>query len=231
MIFINVTITMHILILGATGPVGILLIQQALQTYQSCTIILYVRSPEKIPQHLASNPSIIIINGQLDDRDALSKAMEGVDVVLSALGPSVKRGPFHPSDTPLAHAYSLVIETMRDHHVKRLICLGTASISDPADKFSLAFSILVNGVATLARNAYRDVVAIGENVRTLGADLDWTIVRVPVLTEKESTDVIVGYVGDGKTNTFLARRGFAAFVIGEVEKKEWVRKAPLLCSS
>jgi putative NADH-flavin reductase len=222
---------MRILVLGATGPTGILLIRQALFDYKSCTIVLYVRSPEKVPGDLSNNPSIVVIKGQLNDHDALSKAMEGVVVVLSALGPSVKKGPFHPSGTPLANAYLDVIEIMRQHKVKRLICLGTASITDPADKFNLAFSILVNGVATLARNAYKDVVAIGENIRTKGADLDWTIVRVPVLTEKESNDVIAGYVGDGKTNTSLARLGFASFVIGEIEKKEWVKKAPLICSS
>lgn len=222
---------MRILILGATGPTGILLIRQALKDYQSCTIVLYVRSPEKVPDDLANNPSITVIKGQLDDHDTLSKAMEGVAVVISALGPSVKKGPFHPSGTPLANAYLGVIEVMHQHEVKRLICLGTASITDPADKFNLAFSILVNGVATLARNAYKDVVAIGENIRTKGADLDWTIVRVPILTETESTGVIAGYVGDGKTNTFLARLGFASFVIEEIEKKEWVKKAPLLCSS
>lgn len=222
---------MRILILGATGPTGILLIRQALQTYQSCTIVLYIRSPEKVPDDLKANSSLTIIQGQLNDKDSLSKAMEGVAVVLSALGPSVKKGPFHPSNTPLAHAYITVIEVMHEQNVKRLICLGTTSITDPADKFSLAFSVLVNGVATLARNAYNDVVGIGKNVRTLGADLDWTIVRVPILTEKETKEVIAGYVGDGKTNTFLSRVGFANFVIDEIEKNDWVKKAPLICSS
>ncbi|RDB29044.1 hypothetical protein Hypma_015142 [Hypsizygus marmoreus] len=222
---------MRILILGATGGIGILLIRQVLKIYQSCTIILYVRSPEKIPDDLKENPSLIIIKGQLEDEDALSKAMEDVDVVVSALGPSVRKGPFHPSNTPLAHAYVLVIKLMHQHQVKRLICLGTPSITDAADKFNLAFSLLVNGVAILARNAYNDVVAIGRNVRTEGADLDWTIVRVPVLTDKDSEEVIAGYVGDGKTNTFLSRSGFAAFVVNEIEKRDWVQKAPLICSA
>jgi len=222
---------MRILILGATGPTGILLVRQALQKYESCTLVLYVRSPQKIPGDLASSPSVIIIQGQLGDTDKLDKAMEGVEVVLSALGPSVKRGPFHPPDTPLARAYLHIIELMNQHGVKRLVCLGTASIKDPADKFNLAFSILVNGVAILARNAYNDVVAIGENVRTAGADLDWTIVRVPILRDAESSDVIAGYIGDGKTSTFLTRLGFATFVVGEIEKREWVKKAPLISSA
>ncbi|KAF8221775.1 NAD(P)-binding protein [Tricholoma matsutake] len=222
---------MRILIFGATGPVGILLIRQALQKYESCTLVLYVRSPEKIPGDLTNNPSVIVIQGQLEDSDKLTKAMEGVEVVLSALGPSVKRGPFHPSDKPLARGYSHIIEVMHQQGVKRLICLGTASIKDPADKFNLAFSILVNGVATFARNAYNDVVAIGETVRTEGADLDWTIVRVPVLRESQSSNVVAGYVGDGKTSTLLGRLGFAVFVIGEIEKREWVKKAPLISST
>ena len=222
---------MRILVFGATGPTGITLVRQVLQTYQECTVLLYVRSPGKVPEDLKADKSIIVVEGQLDDVIALSKAMEGVDAVLSTLGPSVKNGPFHPSNTPLANAYARIIDLMHQHHVKRLICLGTASITDPADKFSLAFSVLVNGVKTFARNAYNDVVAIGSNVRTLGADLEWTIVRVPVLTDKETKEVIAGYVGDGKTNTFLSRMGFASFVVGELDKREWVQKAPLLCSA
>jgi len=221
----------RILILGATGPTGILLIRQALEKYKSCTLVLYVRSPDKIPGDLVNNPFVVIIQGQLEDTDKLTNAMEGVNVVLSALGPSVKRGPFHPPDTPLAHAYSHIIKAMHQHGINRLICLGTASITDPADKFNLAFSILVKGVATLARNAYNDVVAIGETVRTDGADLDWTIVRVPILRDSESSNVVAGYIGDGATSTMLTRLGFAVFVVGEIEKREWVKKAPLISSA
>ncbi|KAG5646047.1 hypothetical protein DXG03_004470 [Asterophora parasitica] len=222
---------MRIIILGATGPTGVLLIRQALKQLESCTIVLYVRSPEKVPDDLKANSSVTVVKGQLDDKEALTRALEGVEVVLSALGPSVTKGPFHPSNTPLAHAYSLVIEIMQQYGINRLICLGTASIEDPADKFNLAFSILVNGVATLARSAYNDVVAIGHTIRTEGANLDWTIVRVPILTNKESEEIIAGYVGDGKTNTILARAGFAGFVVGEIQRKEWVKKAPLICSA
>lgn len=50
--------------------------------------------------------------------------MEGVDAVCSALGPSVKKGPFHPAGEPLAHAYEGVIKAMKKHSVKRLLALG-----------------------------------------------------------------------------------------------------------
>lgn len=226
----NASLVMRILILGATGAIGILLIRRALKVLESCEIVLYVRSPEKIPHDLRSNPCITIIQGQLTDRQALAQAFDDVHIVLSALGPSVKQGPFHPTNTPLANAYLSVIDIMRQKGIKRLICLGTASIKDPADRFSLPFSILVSGVAIGARTAYKDVVAIGENVRTHGGDLEWTIVRVPLLTNQESEEVITGYVGDGRTNTWLSRAGYAAFVIDEIGKRNWVKKAPLICS-
>jgi hypothetical protein len=89
---------------------------------------------------------------------------------------------------------------------------------------------LINGVATFARNAYKDVVAIGETIRGGGEDLQWTIVRVPVLGSQDSKEVIAGYVGDGKTKTSLTRAGFASFVLEELDKNEWARKAPLISS-
>ncbi|KAJ6575512.1 NADH(P)-binding-domain-containing protein [Mycena sp. CBHHK59/15] len=218
---------MRLLILGATGPTGILLVREALAAFEA-TLILYVRSPAKIPDDLSSNPQTIVIQGQLDDLDGLSKAMEGVDVVLSALGPSQFS---QPSGTPLAHAYERIIETMQRHQVDRLIALGTASIGAPEDKFNLTYSLMVKSVSISMRNAYKDILAIAAVIQA--SNLDWTIVRVPILSNDTSRDVIVGYIGDGKTkNTVtLSRLGFAAFVVEEVTKKQWHRKLPLLVSA
>jgi putative NADH-flavin reductase len=219
---------MRILILGATGPTGLSLIGEALARQH--TVVLYVRSPEKLPEDISTHPAVTVVKGSLDDLPAISTALDGVQAVVSALGPSVKKGPFHPSDTPLAHGYSHIIAAMLAHNVLRLIALGTASITDPNDKFNYQFWVLVSGVAVFARNAYKDVVAIGKTIREEGAELEWTIARVPVLTDKESKEVFAGYIGDGKTKTTLSRAAFADFVLGELEKNEWVKTAPLVCS-
>jgi hypothetical protein len=178
---------------------------------------------------------VVIIKGSFDaeDEDSLSKSMEGVHAVLTALGPSTAptKAPFHPSNTPLAHAYSRIIKVMHAHSVKRLIALGTASIKDKNDKFSAVFFAMINGVKTLAYNAYKDVVAIGDTIRgEEGQDLIWTIVRVPLLNNSESKDVIAGYVGDGRVGPSLSRAAFAAFVVAELSKNEWTKKAPLISS-
>ena len=219
---------MRLLILGGTGPSGLQIIHQALALDH--TLVVYVRSPQKLPESVTSSPSVTVVVGGLSDAEKLSAALEGVHAVLSALGPAVKSGPFHPGNTPLANAYALLLDLMRQRDVKRLIALGTASMTDEHDKFSLEFAVLVTGVAVFAHNAYKDVVAIGKNIRAADRDVMWTIARVPLLTEKEDTAVLAGYIGDGKTRTRLSRAAFAAFVLQELEENKWCRQAPLISS-
>ena len=206
-------------------------VREALETMQGITLVLYTRSPQKLPQDVATHRNVIIITGQLSDADALSKALEGANAVVSTIGPAVMRGPFHPMGTPLAKAYELLIRLMRAQAVRRLIALGTSSIKDPNDKFSYQFYSLVTGIAVLAHTAYKDVVAIGDVIRNEGSDLDWTIVRVPLLTNQDCKEYVAGYVGDGRTSLSLSRAAFAAFLLNELKENNWVQKAPLLSNA
>ncbi|PFH54741.1 hypothetical protein AMATHDRAFT_134061 [Amanita thiersii Skay4041] len=219
---------MRLIVFGATGPTGICLVRKCLTALPSATIVLYVRSPGKLPHDIAVNPAVIVIEGLLDNVDAMSNAIKNANIVLSALGPT---GPIYPSNTPLAGAYTRIIDLMHQHNIRRLICLGATSIKDSNDKHSVTFSLLINGVAIFAKNAYNDMVAIGDTIRSMGGDLDWTIARVPLLTNSKTSDIVAGYVGDGKTGAFLSREGFATFVLGEIEGKEWIQKAPLVSST
>ncbi|KAI6005031.1 NAD-P-binding protein [Pisolithus orientalis] len=219
---------MRVLILGATGGIGVLLVGRAVA--DGHTVVVYARSPEKLPQNLRDSSQIIIRKGQLTDAESLSDALQDVDTVLSALGPAVSRGPFHPRGEPLAHAYSLIIKVMKERGVSRLIALGTPSIKDPHDKHSLVMSTIVCGVATFASTAYKDIVAIGETICREGDTIDWTIVRVPLLNSGSNESFVAGYVGDGQTTTSLTRIAFVAFVLQELTKKEWVKARPLVTS-
>ncbi len=120
---------------------------------------------------------------------------------------------------------------MKVHKVNRILALGTASIEDPSDHFNLAYYSMVKSVSVSMRNAYKDIRAIGAVIRA--SELEhWTIIRVPILSNHTSREVIAGYIGDGKIKNHISlnRIGFAAFVIEEVSKKQWDRKVPLLVS-
>ncbi|KAF9527298.1 hypothetical protein CPB83DRAFT_856311 [Crepidotus variabilis] len=175
-----------------------------------------------------------------------------VDVILSALGPPVLKGFSYPSNHPIATFYGNLIDIMFNQGVKRLIVMCTASHPDPKDK--LSGNPLTSGIVTIvklfAHNAYVDFKEVGNIIRRKGGEaegesssqsgvpetdlkaskLDWTLVRVPVLTNQDKEDTFAGYVGDGKTGNALTKKAFAAFCVGEVEKREWVRKAPFICT-
>ncbi|KAI0700429.1 NAD-P-binding protein [Cytidiella melzeri] len=219
---------MHLLILGGTGPAGILLIEESLALNHS--VVVLARSPHKLSNTIRNHAHVTVIEGQLTDETVIDTAVTGVDAVLSALGPSSTEGRSHPSDTPLARAYSLVIRAMKKHGVKRLIALGTASMKDKHDKFSVVYKLLITGVSLFAPNAYKDVVAIGEVIRGEGSELLWTLVRVPLLTDDSKKDVVAGYVGDGVVGFRLSRAAFVAFVLQQLEGTEWQQKAPLISS-
>ncbi|KAF8502801.1 NAD(P)-binding protein [Russula emetica] len=217
---------MRVVILGGTGPSGTLLIEEALAAQH--VIVVYARNPQKLPAHLNEHPDTTIVKGDLEDSKALDTALAGADAVLSALGPSFG----NPSGTPIARGYSAVLEAMRRHGVKRLIALGTPSIKDEQnDKYSVVYWGMVTAVAFGARSAYRDIVAVGEVIRAC-EDIDWTIVRVPVLKNEKNREVRAGYIGDDGAGAgyTLARLGFAVFVLQELEKGEWVKQAPLITS-
>ncbi len=219
---------MRLLVLGGTGPSGQLLIEEGLRSGH--TLVALVRSPQKLPETIRNHSNVTVVEGQLTDEAVIDKAMEGVEAVVSALGPPVNKGLFYPSYTPLAKAYSLVIKAMKRHEVKRLIALGTPSIKDEHDKFDIIFKSLVTGVSLFAHGAYNDIVAVGEVIRGEGGDLAWTIARVPILTREPKKDVVAGYIGDGVVKPYLSRAAFAAFVVQQLESEEWLRKAPLISS-
>jgi len=129
----------------------------------------------------------------------------------------------------LAKAYAVLLRLMQGKDVKRLILLGTASNKDDNDKFSLAFKSLILGVDIFAHNAYKDIVAIGDVVRR-NNDVLWTLARVPVLTNGDSTAYHAGYIADGTTTTQLNRKAYAIFMVTELSKNEWVRKSPMISS-
>ena len=214
---------MRFLILGATGPCGVLLTRKTLEVYPQSTVVVYARSPQKLPKDITNHASVTVVQGQLDDPETFSTALQGVDVVLSALGPGFPR---HVANTPVANGYRVLVRLMREKGIKRLIVLGTPSNPDPNDKSTPTFWLMVKAVKALVATAYADIIAVGEVIRGDGADLEWTLVRVPMLTNGDSEEVSVGYLGEPQVYLRLTRKGFAAFVVKEVEERKWVRAAP-----
>src|SRR5450759_4578543 len=79
--FTEMELIMKVLILGATGATGRLVVDQALLAGHSVRAL--VRSPEKLT---GSTPALEVVTGQATNPDDVARAMSGVDVVISTLG-------------------------------------------------------------------------------------------------------------------------------------------------
>jgi uncharacterized protein len=108
-------IRLNILILGATGRVGSQLVSLALHDRHHVTVL--VRTPEKIQLH---NENVTIIQGNVLNKDDIFRAMNGIDVVISALNTD--------GTTTLSESMPLIIEAMEREGIQRIITIGTAGI-------------------------------------------------------------------------------------------------------
>jgi UDP-galactopyranose mutase len=85
-------------------------------------------------------------------------------------------------------------------------------------------------VSTFAPYAYHDILEIGHVLEKLEGGFEWTIARVPILTNAENRHYRAGYVGEPTTGYILAREGFVAFVLDELVNRKWIRRRPMLSS-
>lgn len=105
---------MKIALFGATGRVGNELLIQALAAGHE--VVALVRSPEK----LAGNDKLTIIQGDVRNAEAVTRAISGVDVVFSALGTD--------KTTTMTEAIPHMIRAMKDSGISRIITIGTGGI-------------------------------------------------------------------------------------------------------
>jgi len=208
---------MRIAVFGATGRVGTRLIKEALA--RGYSVAAYARSPQKIA---VVHPKLLIVQGGLEDKDKIEEAVKGADVVVSVMGPVGRQDKliFSP-------AYESIVQAMKKHGVKRIIALGTPTIPDDNDGFSLIFWSLIVVVGFIIRKGHEDIRTVGTILRKSG--LDWTLVRVPLLTNgRKRGRVTVGYFGNGVEWPWVSRADFVDFLLEQLTSNTYIGKAPAI---
>src|SRR5260370_11588537 len=72
---------MNLVVLGATGGTGRLVVEQALTAGHTVTAL--VRSPDKLALR---NPNLHVVPGQATDPSTVARALDGADALISTLG-------------------------------------------------------------------------------------------------------------------------------------------------
>jgi putative NADH-flavin reductase len=166
---------MKLAIFGATGRIGLELVQRALAQGHEVTAV--VRDPA--PLAAWAERLEVIVASPLDGA-AIAPSIKDRDVVLSALGPR----PGAPAAI-CAGAATAICGAMRETGVRRLLVVSASgpyvdSGDDPLTRF------VVKPILRRAlRDGFADLRTAEEIVRA--SDLDWTLLRPSRLTGKPAT--------------------------------------------
>jgi nucleoside-diphosphate-sugar epimerase len=209
---------LNITIFGGTGATGLLLIEKALKSGHIVTA--FARTPAKIAiQH----DNLRIVKGELTESQRIEEAIKNADAVISVLGPTPET-----KGLVIADGIKNIVKAMKKKGVKRLIATATPSFKDSNDKFQFGFAFGVLMVKMLIKDSYHNIALTGKYISESG--LDWTIVRLPMLSNKPASGKIrAGYTGDGKVSLFsLSRVDLADFLLQQVNDKKWLHKSPVI---
>jgi len=205
-----------ILVLGATGGTGRLIVSQALARGHEVTAL--VRSPEKA----SDLKGIRLVIGDVRDEKALREALKGQDAVISALG--TPASPFREV-TLLSTATRALVNAMNAEHVSRLVCITGLGAGDSAGHGGFLFDNVI--FPLLLKKVYADKDRQEAIVRNSG--LDWILVRPSVLNDKPSRGSVRALtdLSDFHGGT-ISREDVARFVLDQLQTNAWLHRSPLI---
>jgi putative NADH-flavin reductase len=210
----------NITIFGASGKIGTILTNLALDKGETVTV--YVRNPEKI---MRIGERLHVVTGDLKNQAQIEKAIESADVVMSTLGPSLKRSE-NRKGTPIADGHELIIKAMEKLNKKRFITLATPSIHAKEDGMHVA-TVFPGLIARIfLSGAYKDIVKYGSLIER--STLDWTVVRMIVPNDKHDEKKYSVSLGDKRAKITVSRENVAAFMYEVAIDHLYIGKMPIV---
>lgn len=191
---------MKLLVIGATGRTGRLVVQQGLQRGHEITT--FARRPQDwAGQQMPKR----ILQGDARRVEDLRAAVAGQDAVISAVG-----------DSTIARA---LIVAMQAAGVRRMVMTSSRSLVATKPRLPVTLAWLV------FREAYADL-ARAEGMFEF-SNLGWTIVRATMLTDKPFTGRVHIDFENNQTggDWSLTRADYAMVLLDAAENPEMIRKS------
>jgi putative NADH-flavin reductase len=203
---------MRLLVLGATGRVGRLAVDQALKRRHQVTVL--VRLPEKLG---AVATLVKVVPGDALDANAVACAVAGQDAVLYVLGAGNVR-----STTLFSESTRILLEQMQRQRVRRLICVTGVGAGETKGHGGFLYDRILYPLFTKGIYADKD----RQEALIRQSDTDWTIVRPapfrnrtpsgPPLAETRVADIVLRKISPQEVEAFL---------LDELEQGRYIRQA------
>ncbi len=203
---------MRVLVLGATGSVGRLVVEHALGRGHEITA--FARTPRKLGDLSAR---VRIVQGDALDPRSLSTAVAGQNAVIYALGAGNAR-----HTTLFSDSTRILLAEMTRHGVARLICVTGVGAGETKGHGGFLYDRILYPLFT--KGVYADKDTQESLIRQ--SPLEWTIVRPASFKGSQPKGELRAVTNvAGVTLRAISREEVATFLLDELNRKEFVRQA------
>lgn len=202
---------MKVAVFGAAGRTGAEVVTNALAQGHEVTAV--VRRPDAI-----TNQDVTVAVADVHDQEQVTAAITGVDAVISALG-----GKPRQQTTVYSDGIVRITEGARAAGVRRLLCLSSGGLElGPHVPWAQR---IVSGlvVRIMFKEVHADMAKMEAYLKEVD-DLDWSIVRVPTLTDKQASGKYRVSVAPLDKPSTLSRGDLADYLVSALDDRDAYRK-------
>ncbi len=204
---------MKLVIFGATGSVGRLVVDQALALGHE--VIAFVRNPQALQ---IEHDNLSRVTGDVLNPLEVSDVLKGADGLLVSLGSSKLTGEVRSVGT------QHIVAAMHQHQVKRLICQSTLGVGESRSNLNFFWKYIMFGI--ILRAVFNDHIVQEKIVRA--SNLDWIIIHPAAFTdESESAKYKHGFSTTEKNIKLkISRKDVASFMLKQLNCDTYLYQSP-----
>ena len=215
---------MRILILGATGRTGKLILEEALN--QDYEVNCLVREPKKIK---VNHKKLKILKGSPVQISDLETAITDCKGIISALNISRKSdfpwSTLRTSPTFLSDVIGNIVSLNDKNRPKRIVVCSAWGVAESKKEIPFWFNWLIKN--SNIGVAYKDHER--QEIELKKSKLDWTVVRPTGLTNfKNHKKVMESYDNEPKPKLTISRKNVAKFMVNALKRDELIGQTPVI---
>jgi len=205
---------MKVVIFGANGKTGILLVEQALA--KGHQVIAYIRRPGSVR---IENPKLKIIVGSLNETLKMKDAITGSDACISALG----GGSLTKHSPEVMIGIDNILTIMEKARVHRFIYLSSIGVGNSRYYMNPIVRYIVCDIFIRVPMADHKI----NEKRIAKSSLQWTVVRAGSLTDGQLTGDFKNGIEKIKLNgnPSISRANVASFMLQQLTDTKYHQKA------
>ena len=210
---------MKVLVIGAAGKTGRLVVDRALAAGHSVKAL--VHDTEALAEHPFAE-GVQIVQGDVHDSATMRTAVTACDAVIDTLG---GKKPFLKTDLE-SSAARVVLAAMKDAGSKRLVVISVLGAGDSGKQSPFWYEHLF--LPTFLHGALPDKNAMEAEVKASG--VKWVLVRRPILTDDAATGSIK-VMQEQEIPHKITRGDLAQFLVDQVTSDVHLGESVVIANS